>query len=140
MNITKLSGLLLAAVLTSQVYAQTEEPAPAPRPLTSITVSEMGDKLLADTVGKTLYTFDPDTNKPVPTCKGDCAEIWPPYLVTAFEAKDIKAPLGTIKRANKQLQVTHNGLPVYTYIFDRIAGHNLGENLGNVWHQIKIQE
>src|SRR3954470_23503780 len=85
--------------------------------LTTVSKNAAGKNVLADTVGKTLYVFDPDQGKPSPACKGDCAEIWPPYLLTDVEAKAISAPFGLIQRASQQPQLTFNGRPVYTYIF-----------------------
>jgi predicted lipoprotein with Yx(FWY)xxD motif len=76
--------------------------------------------------------------KPNPVCTGDCAEIWPPYILSADEAKDLQAPLGSIERANKKIQLTYNDRPVYIYAFDRMAGDDMGDGIGNVWHYIDV--
>lgn len=109
------------------------------RELVTIITNGNGEHLLADSIGKTLYTFDSDIGQKTSTCAGDCAEIWPPILITADEALKIKSPLGTIVRANKKKQLTHNGKPVYLYAFDRVAGDEFGDGIGGVWHRIKIE-
>lgn len=102
-------------------------------------VSEATKTLLTDNTGKTLYFFDLDEGKPVPACNADCAEVWPPYLITDEETKTLTAPLGGIARKNGKLQLTHNGSPIYTYIFDRHQADDLGDGVGGVWHLIEIE-
>ena len=53
-------------------------------------------------------------------CTGECAQLWPPLYAKSGAAvskriKGIRGVLGVIRRANGRLQITHNGLPVYTY-------------------------
>jgi predicted lipoprotein with Yx(FWY)xxD motif len=53
-------------------------------------------------------------------CTGSCAKLWPPLIVKTRSAvpkriAGIKGTFGVIKRPSGKLQVTHNGLPVYTY-------------------------
>src|SRR5262249_51727999 len=53
-------------------------------------------------------------------CVGPCAAAWPPLLVRSAGAlprhvAGIKGTFGVIRRPNGRLQVTHNGVPVYTY-------------------------
>ncbi|WII72644.1 hypothetical protein QJS83_02010 [Bdellovibrio sp. 22V] len=108
-------------------------------PLTTAVTNAEGEMLLADSIGKTLYVFDPDLNQPMPTCKETCAEIWPPYLLTAEEVATLTAPLGMVRRHNNQMQLTYNGRPVYTYAFDRVKGDDLGDGIGGVWHYVELE-
>jgi predicted lipoprotein with Yx(FWY)xxD motif len=53
-------------------------------------------------------------------CVGACAKSWPPLLVRSAAAVPKRVPgirgtFGVIRRPSGRLQVTHNGLPVYTY-------------------------
>jgi predicted lipoprotein with Yx(FWY)xxD motif len=52
-------------------------------------------------------------------CTGTCAKLWPPLLVrstaVAKTVAGIKGRFGVIRRPDGKLQVTHRGLPVYTY-------------------------
>jgi predicted lipoprotein with Yx(FWY)xxD motif len=54
-------------------------------------------------------------------CTGTCAKAWPPLIVKAATAvprriTGIKGSFGVVRRPEGKLQVTHNGLPVYTYV------------------------
>jgi predicted lipoprotein with Yx(FWY)xxD motif len=56
-------------------------------------------------------------------CTGSCAKLWPPLVVKNRAAvprhiAGIKGAFGVVKRPNGRLQVTHNGLPVYTYVHE----------------------
>jgi predicted lipoprotein with Yx(FWY)xxD motif len=56
-------------------------------------------------------------------CTGSCARLWPPLVVKSRSVvprriTGIKGVFGVIKRPKGKLQVTHNGLPVYTYVHE----------------------
>jgi predicted lipoprotein with Yx(FWY)xxD motif len=56
-------------------------------------------------------------------CTGSCARLWPPLVVKSRSVvprriAGIKGVFGVIKRPNGKLQVTHNRLPVYTYVHE----------------------
>ena len=56
-------------------------------------------------------------------CTGSCARLWPPLVAKNRAAvpkhvAGIKGAFGVVRRPNGRLQVTHNGLPVYTYIHE----------------------
>ena len=53
-------------------------------------------------------------------CTGTCAKLWPPLLVRSAAmvprtVAGIRGRFGVIRRPDGKLQVTHRGLPVYTY-------------------------
>jgi len=53
-------------------------------------------------------------------CKGACARAWPPLIVKSRSAvprriAGIPGRFGVIRRPGGRLQVTHRGLPVYSY-------------------------
>jgi predicted lipoprotein with Yx(FWY)xxD motif len=53
-------------------------------------------------------------------CTGACAALWPPLIVKSRSAvpkriAGITGLFGVVKRPSGKLQVTRNGLPVYTY-------------------------
>jgi predicted lipoprotein with Yx(FWY)xxD motif len=59
-------------------------------------------------------------------CTGACAALWPPLLVQSAAAVRKQLPgvtgtLGVVRRPEGTLQVTWNGLPVYTYVHE---GHD----------------
>lgn len=135
-------AVLLAVTATSAFadYGQPTQPQEPAVVLTQELVNDEGETLLSDNTGKSLYVFDVDLGKPAPACNADCAEVWPPYLINANEAKALKAPLGSVARANGKLQVTHLGRPVYTYAFDRHQADDKGDGIGGVWHYIEIEK
>lgn len=107
--------------------------------LVTVTVNDENEHLLADTRGNTLYVFDMDQGQKVPACTSKCSEIWPPYLLTADEAKSLAAPLGSIVRDNKTVQLTYSGRPVYGYAYDRGPAADAGDGVGGVWHYIEVK-
>jgi predicted lipoprotein with Yx(FWY)xxD motif len=57
-------------------------------------------------------------------CTGACARAWPPLIVRSRAAVPRTIPgipgrFGVVRRPNGQLQVTHRGLPIYTYAHER---------------------
>ncbi|MBC7464652.1 MAG: hypothetical protein H7256_01550 [Bdellovibrio sp.] len=132
----KMKQLILGFALA--LSAQTVLAEVTVTPLTTVTHNDENESLLADSFGKTLYVFDPDQGSKSSVCIGDCAEAWPPYIVTAAEAKNLVAPLAVIERANKKLQLTYEGRPVYTYILERNPGQDLGDGIGGVWHYVEL--
>lgn len=53
-------------------------------------------------------------------CTGSCAKAWPPLIVRSRSAvtrriAGIPGRFGVIRRPGGRLQVTHRGLPVYSY-------------------------
>jgi predicted lipoprotein with Yx(FWY)xxD motif len=57
-------------------------------------------------------------------CTGSCARLWPPLVVRSRASvpkrvAGISGTFGVVRRPDGRLQVTHNGLPVYTYAHER---------------------
>jgi predicted lipoprotein with Yx(FWY)xxD motif len=57
-------------------------------------------------------------------CRGACARAWPPLIVSSRSqvprtVRGIPGRFGVIRRPDGRLQVTHRGLPVYTYAHER---------------------
>ncbi|MSW95043.1 MAG: hypothetical protein F2923_07735 [Actinobacteria bacterium] len=95
-------------------------------------------KVLVNAKGKTLYAFSADTSG-ASHCSGSCAVYWPPATTTGSliaHSADVKAKLGTIKRADNTKQITVNGYPVYTFAGDKSPGDSNGQGLsqsGGIW-------
>lgn len=93
-------------------------------------------RFLVDSNGMTLYSVDRDAVG-VSNCYERCAEAWPPLLVESADgltaAEGISGALGTIERTDGTLQVTYNGMPLYHWAQDEVAGDTLGHRVGNVW-------
>jgi predicted lipoprotein with Yx(FWY)xxD motif len=57
-------------------------------------------------------------------CTGSCARAWPPLIVRSRASvptriAGIPGRFGVVRRPDGRLQVTHRGLPVYTYAHER---------------------
>jgi len=74
-------------------------------------------------------------------CVSTCAALWPPLLVRSVAAvpkrvTGIRGTFGVIRRPNGKLQVTHNGLPVYTYVHEG-PGEVRCDNVGG-WFVVRL--
>lgn len=97
-----------------------------------------GQAYLADGNGMTLYVFNNDT-KSQSSCYGQCAAIWPPYLVPAGASMtDLPAGVGTTTRSDGTSQFTWNGQPLYHYLSDQKPGDALGNGIQGLWHIVPI--
>lgn len=93
---------------------------------------------LVDKQGHTLYAFKSDKNgKSV--CNGECAKIWPPFikLNNGIAASSVTGALSTFERADKSLQMTYIGQPLYLYVKDLKPGDTNGNNFNNLWTIVK---
>ena len=104
-------------------------------PLSAVTINLGQDALLGaflvDHRGFTLYLFAQDTLN-TSTCTGECAEEWPPLLITNTLAATAGAgvdplKLGTTMRADGSIQVTYKDWPLYYFDEDEQAGDVKGQ-------------
>jgi len=121
--------------------AKTSSPPTASAASTSATgiktMSIDGRTVLTNSGGFVLYWFAPDTSTQS-MCNGSCATYWPPLIGTPSLASGVTlaGKLGTIKRANGQLQATYDGHPLYLFKSDTAAGEWTGNDLdasGGLW-------
>lgn len=91
-------------------------------------------KVLTDSAGMTLYTFDKDTATSS-NCNGGCATNWPPLMAAA----GAKAQGGytIVTRADGAHQWAYKGHPLYTWIQDQKPGDITGDGFKGVWHVAK---
>lgn len=94
--------------------------------------------VLTTSSGFVLYTYTAD-NPGGPGCDPGCLKIWPPLLLPSGTTVPVGGPgvtgLGTFQRGGR-LQVTWNGLPLYTFITDKQPGQVTGQNVvdsGGKW-------
>ncbi|RNE59377.1 COG4315 family predicted lipoprotein [Cryobacterium tepidiphilum] len=92
--------------------------------------------VVVDAAGMTVYVFDKDTaGSGTSACTGACLANWPPVTTTASTptADGVTGALGTIQTPNGKMQVTLQGLPLYTYAGDKAAGDVTGQGVKNIW-------
>jgi predicted lipoprotein with Yx(FWY)xxD motif len=95
--------------------------------------------ILVDGSGFTLYTFSSDSvNKS--TCTGGCASNWPPLLVkdTISVPSSLPGRFGAFARMDNLslIQVTYNGMPLYTYAGDSAPGDTNGQGISGKWYAV----
>ncbi len=116
---------------------------PAPVTVSGPAVVDVGQSatlgsFLVDSKGMTLYIFTNDSPN-TSNCYGGCATAWPPLLTAGAPTGGTgvtASMLGTTTRTDGTTQVTYNGMPLYYWIKDKIAGDTTGQGVQNVWYVI----
>jgi predicted lipoprotein with Yx(FWY)xxD motif len=101
-------------------------------------------KVITDGNGRTLYMYAPD-HQGVSRCYGFCAQQWPPLVLPGGVTRPkagagVRASLlGTVRRANGQLQETYGGWPLYLWIGDTAPGQATGQadDMG-LWYVLSV--
>jgi predicted lipoprotein with Yx(FWY)xxD motif len=92
--------------------------------------------VVVDGHGMTVYFFDNDTaNSGTSACTGACLTNWPPVTTSSSTpaADGVTGTLGTITTPDGKMQVTLQGLPLYTYAGDKAPGDVTGQGVKNIW-------
>jgi predicted lipoprotein with Yx(FWY)xxD motif len=99
-------------------------------------------RVLADSHGHSVYLFEKDEGGES-YCSGACAAVWPPLETSTAPSAGggiQSAALGTIKRADGDMQVTYHGHPLYYYAADASTpGNTKGEDIeqfGSGWYLV----
>ncbi|HEX2348404.1 MAG TPA: hypothetical protein VHI51_08215 [Ktedonobacterales bacterium] len=99
----------------------------------SVSVSGKSQTALADSSGKTLYYFTPDSASSA-TCSGSCAQLWPPLTASGAPMGTSLSGTLTMISSNNGSQVTYNGHPLYRYSGDQSQSDTKGEGLFGKWY------
>jgi predicted lipoprotein with Yx(FWY)xxD motif len=95
--------------------------------------------VVVDGKGMTVYYFTKDVkDSGKSNCSGQCLALWPAVVApsTNPQVEGVTGTVGTITRDDGTMQVTINGLPVYTYAKDNAAGDVTGQGVGDAWYVI----
>ena len=99
---------------------------------------------VVDGKGFTLYIYVPD-HQGASQCTGFCAQQWPPLILPRGVDKPKAGPgvrarlLGTVRRADGQLQETYNGWPLYLWWADGAPGQANGQaDAMGLWYAISV--
>jgi predicted lipoprotein with Yx(FWY)xxD motif len=90
------------------------------------------DIVYADSLGRSLYTYDKDSARAA-ACSGECAAAWPAALAPrgARQAGD----WSQLPRADGTRQWVHRGAPLYRFAGDKDVGETKGDGGGGgAWH------
>ncbi len=104
--------------------------------------SALGERVIVNAQGRTLYSLSPETSRHLLCKSSECLRFWPPLTVGSASAKlkngpGVQGRLGILRRSNGTFQVTLRGMPLYRYSQDRAKGDAKGqgiESFGGTWH------
>jgi predicted lipoprotein with Yx(FWY)xxD motif len=109
--------------------------APAAASALSTASTSLGT-VVVDGTGLTVYVFDKDTKGAASSaCTGGCATTWPAVETDSATPSviGVTGTVGTITGTDGKLQVTLDGLPLYTFASDTAAGDVKGQGVGGIW-------
>jgi predicted lipoprotein with Yx(FWY)xxD motif len=110
----------IAIALVAGCLASAASAATAPRPpVAKLRTAQFGPVLVTSKKQALYYWRVEKRAGGKIRCKNACAKLWPPLIVksrgVAAKVAGIRGRFGTVRRPDGRYQVTHNGLPVYTY-------------------------
>jgi predicted lipoprotein with Yx(FWY)xxD motif len=130
-------GLAAAVLAVATPAMSSHGTEPGDRGTVTSATSRFG-RILFDGRGFVLYAFTKDPRSRS-VCSGACARAWPPYTVASKPAVTAGVDpmlVGTTRRADRKLQVTYAGKPLYYYVGDRKPRQILCQNVeefGGLW-------
>ena len=111
--------------------------------VTSTSNAALGERIVIDGQGRTLYALNPETTHHLLCKTSECLKFWPPLTVRSSRSlkagSGVRGHLGVLRRAGSVLQVTLGGHPLYRFADDHAKGQANGQGIhgfGGVWHVI----
>lgn len=112
--------------------------------VSSTSNTKLGEQLVVDAQGRTLYALSPETTHHLLCKSAECVKFWPPLIVHSSKTKltagsGVHGHLALLHRHNGTWQVTLGGLPLYHYSGDHASGDANGQHIhsfGGTWHVI----
>ena len=98
-------------------------------------------KIMVDAKMMTLYTYDKDTKGAAASaCTGGCTANWPAFVAAATDTATGDWTLVNYTGADGKMvkQWAYKGQPLYYYAMDKASGDTKGDNVGMVWHVVKL--
>jgi predicted lipoprotein with Yx(FWY)xxD motif len=106
---------------------------------TTAAASTIGQKILVNSAGMTLYLFEPDGTATTSAVPEGIKANWPPVVAdgtpTAGPGVDA-SKLSVAPQPDGTQQVAYNGHLLYTFISDVAPGDAKGQDLGGVWYVV----
>lgn len=89
--------------------------------------------ILVNNAGMALYTYGPNNGGTINMCTGACLQAWPAVTVPAGTtptlASGVTGTVATTKQSDGTLQVTYNGMLLYTFVSDTSPGQVTGNGV-----------
>lgn len=113
--------------------------------LKSAANSKLGESIVVDARGRTVYTLSGATARHLKCTSSTCTHFWPPVTVRSRTVKlkagkGVHGKLAVFKRPDGTLQIMLAGKPLYRFSQDTAAGQANGEGInsfGGTWHVVK---
>jgi len=105
--------------------------------LATATNSTIGQQILVDSSGRTVYLFMPDGSSKTTTVPAAIKANWPPVKSTATPTVGAgldQSMIAADMQADGSDQVAYGGHLLYTFAGDKAAGDAKGQGLGGVWY------
>jgi predicted lipoprotein with Yx(FWY)xxD motif len=110
--------------------------------VTSASNSTLGEQIVVDGQGHTVYVLHPETTHHLLCTSSACLAVWPPLTVRSSKTKLKAGPgvhgrLAILRRKDGKLQVTLGDQPLYRYSGDQAKGEANGQGIhsfGGTWH------
>jgi predicted lipoprotein with Yx(FWY)xxD motif len=103
--------------------------------------SKLGERILVNSSGRTLYVLSPETSAHLLCKSSECLKSWPPLKASSASkvklASGVHGKVGILHRSDGVSQVMLNGHPLYFFAEDKARGEVNGQNLksfGGTWH------
>ena len=130
--------LLLAACGSSQTASPAASAAPTPASVHTSANATLGETVLVNARGLTLYRLSGEHAGHFICIKG-CLQIWHPLTVAASsQPRGSVTGLSAVNRQGLGKQVTFHGMPLYTFAADHSPGQAKGQGLKDVgiWNAV----
>lgn len=108
-----------------------------PRQYAGATIKKSpGVRVLADSRGLSVYTFDGDKTPGKSACIDRCVLDWLPLAAPLMAAPpgNQSGDWSVMRRADGSPQWVYKGKPLYTFVRDAKAGDTKGDGAGGLWH------
>ena len=102
--------------------------------------STIGQKILVDSAGMTIYLFEPDGTSQTSTVPAGIKANWPAVVATSGSAAAGPgldgSKLTVVAQPDGTKQVAYNGHLLYTFVSDTAPGQANGQDLGGAWYVV----
>jgi predicted lipoprotein with Yx(FWY)xxD motif len=129
---TAVLAAVLAVVFAGRTSGASAASQASARVVESAQSKKLGEAILIDRRGKTLYTLSAETRGRFICTTKFCLSLWTPLVVARGTTPTGAQQLATIRRPDGRTQVTYRGRPLYTFDQDRKPGDVKGNGFKDV--------